>query len=58
VTLIDWEMAGWYPDYWEYSIAACGFGFDDDWPNKVGDILDPYLVEFPWIFNLIIEVWG
>ena len=58
VTLIDWEMAGWYPDYWEYCIAACAFRFSDDWPNKVGDILDPYLVEFPWLFNFVIELWG
>jgi tRNA A-37 threonylcarbamoyl transferase component Bud32 len=56
VTLIDWEMSGWYPDYWEYTIAACSFRFDDDWPDKVGDILDPYLVEFPWLINIYTEL--
>jgi hypothetical protein len=25
VTLVDWEKAGWYPDYWEYCAAAWAF---------------------------------
>jgi hypothetical protein len=58
VTLNDWEMAGWYPDYWEYCVAACAFRFSDDWPDKVGDILDPYLVEYPWLLNIILELWS
>ena len=58
VTLIDWEMAGWYPDYWEYCAAACAFRFSDDWPDKVGDILDPYLVEYPWLVNIVLELWS
>lgn len=30
VAIIDWEFAGWYPSYWEYTRAmfACG-RFDD-----------------------------
>jgi hypothetical protein len=58
VILIDWEMAGWYPDYWEYCAAACAFTFSDDWPDKVGDILDPYLVEYPWILSIVVELWA
>ncbi|KAK6376143.1 hypothetical protein LTS17_007394 [Exophiala oligosperma] len=43
ITIIDWEFAGWYPSYWEYSraIFACGH-FDDDWNEWVDFILDPY----------------
>jgi hypothetical protein len=58
VTLIDWEMAGWYPDYWEYCAAACAFAFSDDWADKVGDILDPYPVEYPWLLDIGLSLWS
>lgn len=40
VTIIDWEVAGWYPSYWEFSRAlfACG-RWDDDWHEWVGKAL-------------------
>ena len=22
VAIVDWEMAGWYPEYWEYTTAC------------------------------------
>lgn len=58
VTLIDWEKSGWYPDYWEYTIAAFAFRFDDDWPDKTGDILDPRLVEYPWVHMIVEDLWS
>ena len=30
VGLIDWEQAGWYPDYWEYVFALRGLD-NIDW---------------------------
>jgi hypothetical protein len=30
LALLDWENAGWYPDYWEYANLA-KFSGDDDW---------------------------
>lgn len=32
LVLLDWELSGWYPSYWEYSRAvnACG-RWEDDW---------------------------
>ncbi|KAL9127454.1 MAG: hypothetical protein Q9217_003671 [Psora testacea] len=30
ITMIDWEKAGWYPSYWEYSLAICALRWDDD----------------------------
>jgi Phosphotransferase enzyme family len=58
VTLVDWEKAGWYPTYWEYCSATWSFRWDDDWPNRVEHILQPYRIEFPWMQMLFDELWS
>lgn len=40
VSLVDWESAGWYPVYWEYFAAFLAFKWDDDWCNRVTEIVD------------------
>ena len=37
--IIDWEQAGWYPEYWEYCKMMYGVELDhewrtEDWPDK------------------------
>lgn len=32
--VVDWESAGWYPDYWEYAGSFVDFDWIDDWPEK------------------------
>jgi serine/threonine protein kinase len=32
--IVDWETAGWYPDYWEYAGSFVDFIWCDDWPEK------------------------
>jgi serine/threonine protein kinase len=32
--VVDWESAGWYPDYWEYAGSFVDFDWRDDWPEK------------------------
>ncbi len=46
--IIDWEMAGWYPDYWEYTSAWHVNAYDDFWRPEVEEILDghKYTAEF------------
>ncbi len=34
VGLIDWGLAGWYPEYWEYCKAAYTSSFAGEWRNK------------------------
>lgn len=41
VTLIDWEASGWYPSYWEYGGMFMTFFWDDDWPNRLTEIVTP-----------------
>ena len=37
--IIDWEMAGWYPDYWEYTSAWHVNAYDEFWRAEVDSIL-------------------
>ena len=44
--ILDWEMAGWWPEYWEYSKALFGFGHARWWVDLVHDVLKPYEKEW------------
>ena len=57
--LIDWETAGWYPEYWEYALAmfACG-AWRDDWHEYLGHILAEYPNEYAWFEMLRKELWS
>ncbi|TVY33115.1 hypothetical protein LSUB1_G008439 [Lachnellula subtilissima] len=59
LAVIDWENAGWYPNYWEFAIAlfACG-SWKDDWHKWVGRSLDLFLNEFVWMQMLRSELWS
>ncbi|KAI5455759.1 hypothetical protein BGZ63DRAFT_397905 [Mariannaea sp. PMI_226] len=59
LVIIDWEAAGWYPEYWEYALAmfACG-SWEDDWHESVGKILDEYPNEYAWFEMLRRELWS
>ncbi|MCJ1255043.1 hypothetical protein MMC24_002859 [Lignoscripta atroalba] len=46
--ILDWESAGWFPDYWEYAMAWDSFW---DNPDLRGDI-DTFLEPFPGEFKM------
>ncbi|KAI9736740.1 MAG: hypothetical protein M1834_000944 [Cirrosporium novae-zelandiae] len=58
VTIIDWQYAGWYPSYWEYSTAlyCCG-RWGDDWSQWIEKILDPFVNEYAWMQLLRTDLW-
>jgi len=58
VTIIDWEKAGWYPDYWEYCLAIYALRWDDDWCLFIQKFLPPYHAEAPWLQMLRLELWS
>jgi len=37
---VDWKIAGWFPEYWEYTRAWESSIFDPDWRAYLGDSLD------------------
>ena len=41
VGIIDWEFAGWYPCYWEYTSAWYGNLTRRWWQNSIARFLDP-----------------
>lgn len=40
--IIDWEMAGWWPAYWEYTKSLFGNKYEPWWKTLVPEILHPY----------------
>ena len=43
LALIDWEQAGWYPDYWEYYKMCYTTFSEDEWRKVfIPKIIDPW----------------
>lgn len=47
VAIVDWEMAGFYPEYWEYAKAHFFADYEHPWQEEraVDMVLRPFLVE-------------
>ncbi|PYH66726.1 uncharacterized protein BO88DRAFT_392173 [Aspergillus vadensis CBS 113365] len=58
VTILDWELSGWYPSYWEYCLAVCALRWDDDWCLWVEKVLDPCVAESAWFQAIRLELWS
>jgi aminoglycoside phosphotransferase (APT) family kinase protein len=41
VGIVDWEMAGWYPGYWEYT-TAINTHYIKGWREEIGKFLDEW----------------
>jgi thiamine kinase-like enzyme len=41
--IVDWESAGWYPEYWEYNRwAVSNYTSSQIWHDLRDVVLDPY----------------
>ncbi|PVI02255.1 hypothetical protein DM02DRAFT_613084 [Periconia macrospinosa] len=59
LVIIDWEFAGWYPSYWEYSRALFGCGaWTDDWSEWIEKMLEPYRNEYAWVLLFLTELFS
>lgn len=45
VAIIDWETAGWYPAYWEYTTACQVNPQNSFWRKEIDHFLKPYPAE-------------
>jgi thiamine kinase-like enzyme len=46
VSIIDWELAGWYPESWEY-FRMLSYSVDDEkWHDGVSKIIKPYYIDY------------
>jgi hypothetical protein len=45
--IVDWEMGGWYPEYWDALKALNLRGTDDesDWWNSLPEQISQYVAE-------------
>lgn len=43
--IIDWELSGWYPEYWEFAKSLHAWRWQNDWGEYLMDILRPYYPE-------------
>ena len=41
IVIVDWETAGFYPEYWEYARAYQSIRFTDDWESYICGVLSP-----------------
>jgi hypothetical protein len=41
VGIIDWETAGWYPSYWEYTSAHQVNPQNSFWADEIDNFLQP-----------------
>jgi hypothetical protein len=57
LSIIDWEEAGWYPSYWEYAAVAIAFQWDDDWPARLEEFIDPWPSETAMLKILYQEIF-
>ncbi|PGH13342.1 hypothetical protein AJ79_03759 [Helicocarpus griseus UAMH5409] len=42
VGIIDWECAGWFPYYWEYTVAYTGNATRTGWRDLIDRFLEPF----------------
>ncbi|KAF2134432.1 phosphotransferase enzyme family protein [Dothidotthia symphoricarpi CBS 119687] len=42
VAIVDWEQAGWYPDYWEYCKASFTAVYNGEWRAWIGSFVVPH----------------
>ncbi|MCJ1258069.1 hypothetical protein MMC24_005899 [Lignoscripta atroalba] len=42
VGLIDWELSGWYPHYWEYTSAWLSSVTRTEWQGSIDRFLEPF----------------
>ncbi|KAH9998886.1 phosphotransferase enzyme family protein [Xylariaceae sp. FL0662B] len=59
VAILDWESAGFYPEYWEYCRALWRPDWESNWmkDRAVDKILKPYYKEVAVIWNTSYTFW-
>ena len=46
--IIDWEQAGWYPEYWEYCKLLLAVDYEHEWRSEgwADGVMRPFEAEF------------
>lgn len=53
VAIVDWEMAGFYPEYWEYAKAHFFADYDHPWQEEraIDQVLEPHLAQLATLLH-------
>jgi len=59
VAILDWELAGFYPEYWEHAKAVWREAWQEWWlkDHAVDQIMDPYLAELAVVLHTRDNIW-
>ncbi|KAF2125864.1 phosphotransferase enzyme family protein [Dothidotthia symphoricarpi CBS 119687] len=55
--IVDWELSGWYPEYWEFARAFYIETFVTDWASHLLGVLKPYYCEQVMYDKLMGLLW-
>ena len=55
--IVDWELCGWYPEYWEFTKALYTWKWQNDWDSFLVKILQPYYPEYAIHTFLVETLW-
>ena len=58
LVLLDWGLAGFWPEYWEFYRAMFGPGWRASWDRVVEKFVPPYYVEYSVINRVFAIVWN
>jgi aminoglycoside phosphotransferase (APT) family kinase protein len=50
VILIDWEISGWYPAYWEFCNATIAGRFKSDWLNMIQELFTASMFGYEFLY--------
>ncbi|EFY94564.1 aminoglycoside 3'-phosphotransferase/choline kinase domain protein [Metarhizium robertsii] len=59
VAILDWELSGYFPEYWEFAKALWRPAWDSPWmkDDLVERVLDPYYQQASLILNTSYTIW-
>ncbi|KAL8832513.1 MAG: hypothetical protein Q9170_004846 [Blastenia crenularia] len=59
VAILDWELSGFYPEYWEYIKALYWPDRQSSWikDNVIDRVLQPYLLELAYLLHARNLIW-
>lgn len=52
--IIDWELSGWYPEYWEFVKALYAWSWQNDWLDYLIKAVEPYYAKCA-VHSFIVE---
>lgn len=58
MVILGWAAAGWYPAYWDYTKAMHLCDWQDDWHDYIGEILEEFPNQYPWMSMLRTGLWS